>query len=180
MEHLRCSKLAMSRAFVKDGTEDLAAEALPERPVEAGPNYLTQEGLGRLRARVEDLHAEHARLKEAAADFDRPRLMQIERDLRYLQARLEAAVVVDVAAQPRDAVHFGARVKAEDEDGRTHVFTIVGEDETDAAHGRVSWQSPLAKALIGAQVGDTVTWHRPAGVTSLEVLEIDYPKTTRK
>jgi transcription elongation GreA/GreB family factor len=57
-----------------------------------------------------------------------------------------------------------------------HSFTIVGEDEADAAHGKVSWRSPLAKALIGARAGDTVTWYRPAGSTTLEVLEIRYPR----
>jgi transcription elongation GreA/GreB family factor len=66
-------------------------------------------------------------------------------------------------------------VKAEDEEGALHTFTIVGEDEANVALGLVSWQSPLARALMGARVGDTVTWNRPAGATALEVLEIDYP-----
>ena len=83
--------------------------------------------------------------------------------------------MVDIAAQPRDAVHFGASVKAEEETGKAHTFTIVGDDEADVAEGRVSWQSPLAKALMGARAGDTVTWNRPAGSTTLEVLEIRYP-----
>jgi transcription elongation factor GreB len=74
-------------------------------------------------------------------------------------------------------VHFGARVKAEDAQGAEHVFSIVGEDETDVARGRVSWQSPLARALIGSRVGDTVTWNRPAGATTLEILGIEYPRT---
>jgi transcription elongation GreA/GreB family factor len=166
----------MSRAFVKDDNEDRPSEELPERPDAGEPNYLTAEGLERLRAKIEALRAEHARLKEAADDFERPRLVQIERDLRYFQARLDAAIVVDISTQPRDEVHFGARVKAEDAQGLAHDFTIVGEDETDVARGKVSWQSPLARALIGARVGDTVTWKRPAGATTLEILEIDYPQ----
>jgi transcription elongation factor GreB len=165
----------MSRAFVKEDNEALTGEELPERPVSSEPNYVTQAGFEGLRAKVDQLHAEHAQLKRAAEDFDRPRLTQIERDLRYYQAKLESAIPVDLAAQPHDEVRFGASVKAEDENGATHTFTIVGEDEADVVHGKVSWQSPLATALMGATVGDTVTWRRPAGETTLEVLDIDYP-----
>ena len=167
----------MSRAFVKDDNEALPSEELPERPVNSEPNYITPAGLAKLRRKVEKLHDEHVRLKGAQEDFDRPRLAQVERDLRYYQARLESAILVDVSKQPRDEVHFGASVKTEDEGGAVHSIAIVGEDETDAAHGRVSWQSPLAKALMGAKVGDTVTWNRPAGPTTLNVLEIHYPRT---
>ena len=165
----------MSRAFVKEDNEALTGEELPERPVSSEPNYVTQAGFEGLRAKVEELHAEHAQLKRAAEDFDRPRLTQIDRDLRYFQAKLESAIPVDLAAQPRDEVRFGASVKAEDENGVTHTFTIVGQDEADVVHGKVSWQSPLAKALMGAIVGDTVTWRRPVGETTLEVLDIRYP-----
>lgn len=166
----------MSRAFVKEDNEDLLGEELPERPVSSEPNYVTASGIEQLRGRVEALQAEHAQLKQAAEAFDRPRLIQVERDLRYFQARLDAAIVVDIATQPQDEVHFGASVKARDEAGSTHAFTIVGDDEADVAEGRVSWQSPLAKALMGARAGDIVTWNRPAGSTTLEVLEIRYPR----
>ena len=165
----------MSRAFVKEENEDLTGEELPERPVSSETNYVTPAGLESLRATVDRLHAEHARLKQAAEDFDRPKLSQIERDLRYYQAKLDSAIPVNVAAQPGDEVRFGASVRTEDESGATHTFTIVGEDEADVVHGKVSWQSPLAAALIGAKVGDNVTWDRPAGKTTLEVLDIRYP-----
>ena len=165
----------MSRAFVKEDNEALAGEALPERPVSPGANYVTQAGFGSLRAKVDQLHVEHVQLKRDAQDLDRPRLTRIERDLRYYQARLESAIPVDLAAQPRDEVRFGASVKTEDGHGATHTFTLVGEDEADVVHGKVSWQSPLAVALMGAKVGDTVTWDRPAGETTLEVLDINYP-----
>ena len=167
----------MSRAFVKEENEALTGEQLPERPVSSEPNYVTPAGLESLRTTVEQLHAEHAQLKRAAEDFDRPKLMQIERDLRYFQSRLESAIPVSGTAQPRDEVRFGARVRTEDQSGAKHIFTIVGEDEADVVHGKVSWQSPLAAALIGAGVGDTVTWARPAGETTLEVLDIQYPGT---
>jgi transcription elongation GreA/GreB family factor len=165
----------MSRAFVKEDNEALAGEELPERPISSEPNYVTAAGLAALRAKVDQLQEEHARLKQAAQDFDRPKLGQIERDQRYYQAKLESAIPVDVADQPRDEVRFGASVRTEDESGAKHTFTIVGEDEADVARGKVSWQSPLATALIGAGVGDTVTWDRPVGETTLEVLDIEYP-----
>lgn len=166
----------MSRAFVKDDNEDLPGEELPERQISSEPNYVTPAGLAKLRGKVVELHEEHVRLKGAEQDFDRPRLAEIERDLRYYQARLDSAVLVDVSKQPRDEVRFGASVKTENEDGAVQSIAIVGEDEADAPHGRVSWQSPLAKALMGAKVGDTVTWNRPAGSTTLNVLEIHYPR----
>lgn len=169
----------MSRAFVKEDSEDKMGEELPERPVSPEPNYVTASGMAQLRGKVESLQDEHVRLKAAGEAFDRPRLIQVERDLRYFQAQLDNAVLVDVSSQPRDEVRFGASVKAEDEEGKTHAFTIVGDDEAAVAEGRVSWQSPLAKALIGSRAGDTVTWNRPAGSTTLEVLEIRYPDRDR-
>jgi transcription elongation GreA/GreB family factor len=166
----------MSRAFVKEDSEDRLGEELPERPVSDQPNYVTRAGIGQLRERVEALQAELAKIKQAGEAMDRPRRSQVERDLRYYQAKLESAIVVEVSAQPRDEVHFGARVEAQDEEGGRHRFTIVGEDEADVAEGKVSWLSPLARALMGAKVGDSVTWQRPAGATGLEVLEIRYGK----
>ena len=166
----------MSRAFVKDGSDDGPGEELPERPVSDAPNYVTPEGLKSLRNKVEALAHEHGRLREAAEDVDKLKLAVNERDLRYFQARLESAIEVDVASEPQGEVHFGATVKTEDEDGAIGCFTIVGEDEADVALGKISWLSPLAKALIGSKAGDTVTWNRPAGSTTLEVLEIGYPK----
>ena len=165
----------MSRAFVKDDNEDRPSEELPERPVSDAPNYVTPEGMRLLRERVEQLTREHARLKQAAEAFEKPQLAVNERDLRYFQSRLESAIEVDVASEPRDEVHFGATVETEDEDGNTNSFTIVGEDEADVKNNKISWVSPLAKALLGSRVGDTVTWNRPAGSITLEVLDISYP-----
>ena len=166
----------MNRAFVKDGNEDRPGEELPERPVSDAPNNVTQAGLRDLREKVELLTHEHGRLREAEEDADKLRLAVNERDLRYFQARLDSATVVEVADAPQGEVHFGATVKTEDEDGAVGRFTIVGEDEADVSNGKISWLSPLAKALIGSTAGDTVTWNRPAGSTTLEVLEIGYPK----
>jgi transcription elongation GreA/GreB family factor len=164
----------MSRAFVKGDDSDLSGEEVPERPISPQPNYVTQEGLAQLRQRYDALIAEHAALKAAAEDFDKPRLTQIERDLRYFSQRLESAILIDPSKEPQDEVHFGATVRAEDAGGNVHRFKIVGEDEADVATGKVSWLSPLAKALIGARVGDSVKWRRPAGDVELEILEIAY------
>lgn len=166
----------MSRAFVKDDNEDRPSEELPERPVSDAPNYVTPTGMRLLRERVDALSREHARLREAAEAFEKPQLAVNERDLRYFQSRLESAIVVDVASEPKDEVHFGATVEAEDEDGNITRITIVGEDEADVKNDKISWLSPLAKALLGSRVGDTVTWNRPAGATTLEVLAIGYPE----
>jgi transcription elongation GreA/GreB family factor len=137
---------------------------------------VTPHGLAQLRRKYEGLVAHHAQLKAAGEDFDKPKLTEIERDLRYFSQRLESAILVDVANEPKDEVHFGATVKAETDDGEVHEFTIVGEDEADVATGKVSWLSPLAKALIGAKEGDTVKWRRPAGDTELEIIDIQYPE----
>ncbi len=164
----------MSRAFVKGDDSDLSGEEVPERPISPYPNYVTPLGLAQLRDRYEALIARHAQLKAAGEDFDKPKLTEIERDLRYFSQRLDSAIPVDVSSEPQDEAHFGATVKAETAEAEVHEFTIVGEDEADVATGKVSWQSPLAKALIGARVGDTVRWRRPAGDTELEILEIRY------
>jgi len=166
----------VSRAFVKGDDSDLSGEELPERPISPYPNYVTVRGLAQLRSKYDSLVARHAELKAAAEDFDKPKLSEIERDLRYFAQRLESAILVDVANEPRDEVHFGATVKAETDEGEVQHFTIVGEDEADVATGKVSWLSPLAKAMIGAKAGDTVKWRRPAGDTELEIIEIHYPK----
>jgi len=147
-----------------------------ERPVSPHPNYVTPLGLAQLRDKYESLLARHAQLKAAGEDFDKPKLTEIERDLRYFSQRLDSAIPVDVSSEPQDEVHFGATVKAETAEGDVHEFTIVGEDEADVAQGKVSWVSPLARALMGAKAGDVVTWKRPAGDVELEILKIGYGK----
>lgn len=163
----------MSRAFVKEG--DGSLDPLPDLPLSPHPNWVTPRGLAdlqaRLRARQEDLAALRARaerldkLPEAAA----------ERDIRYLEARLRTAQVIDPAEQAVDEVVFGLRVRVADEEGRETTYEITGEDEADAARGWIAPHSPLARALIGAGVGDVVTWRRPAGAMDLEILAIERP-----
>ena len=168
----------MSRAFTKESTDDLVAGELPERPVPTHPNYVTPRGLEQLQARARELKGAHEKLVAQGEDDSaaKQKLREVERDQRYFNSQLERAAVVDPAGQPRDEVHFGATVKMVGEDGKEHRFTIVGDDEADVTAGRISWASPLAKAMIGAKVGDTVKWRRPAGDTDVEIATIAYPK----
>ena len=168
----------MSRAFTKETTDDLVAGELPERPLPSHSNYVTPLGLEQLQARARDLQERHERLAGDSADdsLAKQKMREVERDQRYVKAQLERAVVVDGSQQPRDEVHFGATVKLADEDGKELRYTLVGDDEADVAAGKISWASPLAKAMIGARAGDTVKWRRPAGEADIEILEIRYLK----
>ncbi|TAM59586.1 transcription elongation factor GreAB [bacterium] len=145
----------MSRAFVKE-SED-APELPAARPESGHPNYVTQRGLEALEERL--------RAAEASSN---------ERDTAYLRRRIENAIVVDLTRQPRDVVAFGATVTVQGADAARRDYTIVGEDQADPTHGAISWISPLAKALIGARVGDRVLWRRPAGDLPLTIVAIGY------
>lgn len=166
----------MSRAFVKENDLEPAGSDLPERPQSEHPNYVTPAGLAQLQRQAAELELDRQRLAPGKEDpAIRQRLSMTERDLRYVQGRLERAIMVDPAGQPTDSVLFGAIVKLSDENGDTHEYAIVGEDEADISQRKVSWVSPLARALIGAKVGDSVKWRRPAGDLQLEITAIRYP-----
>ena len=163
----------MSRAFVKEN--DLEYADVPERPQSEHPNYVTPTGLAQLQDEAAQLEEERLRLSPLKEDpIVRQQMAVIERDLRYVQGRLECAIPVNPAEQQQDVILFGAIVEVEDEEGATHVFEIVGEDEADIHNNKVSWVSPLARALIGQKVGDSVIWKRPAGDLALEVTDIRY------
>jgi transcription elongation factor GreB len=164
----------MSRAFVKEDADGGAGE-IADLPQSPHPNYVTPRGLAQLKER---LAAAQVRRRELLAVGEGGgndlALANVARDIRYLEARLERAIPVDPASQPHDEVAFGATVRVADDTGAERAFAIVGEDEADAEHGSVSWVSPLARALIGAAIGDEIVWHRPVGDIALEVLAIDY------
>ena len=165
----------MSRGFVKEDDLEHAGTDLPERPVSTHPNYVTPLGLQLLQQQSEQLEQQRlalAPLKEDAVA--QQRLAMVERDQRYVSAKLEQAIVVDPAQQSGDTVLFGAKVTVEDDDGESHIFAIVGEDEADIAANMVSWVSPLAHALLGHKVGESVVWKRPAGNLNLEITDIHY------
>jgi len=165
----------MSRAFVKEDGPDNTP--LPDLPVSPHPNYVTPRGLAALQARLAATQADLARLRARADRLDRMPEAAAERDIRYLEARLRSARPVDPAHQPKDEVAFGACVAVTDDAGQDHVFEITGEDEADAAQGRIAPQSPLARALLGAAVDDCVLWIRPAGKLALQITAIRYGDT---
>lgn len=159
-------------------------------------NYITKEGAEKLRAEyLELLNVERPKLVEtvawAAGNGDRSengdyiygkrRLRQIDGRLKFLRDRLDAAVIVDLASVNSDKVVFGATVTLEtleDEDdklaGTTLTYQIVGEEEIDLKVGRISWRSPLGKALLGKSEGDEIEFKSPTGLRSLILLKISY------
>ena len=154
--------------------------------------YITPEGLARIRAEYDELFGiERPKIVEtvswAASLGDRSenadyiygkrRLREIDRRLGYLAKIMKQAKVVDPAKQEaRDQVRFGARVELVDEDDSRRTVTIVGDDESDASAGRIGWSAPIARALIGAKVGDERIVRLPSGEKSYEVTAIRYPE----
>ena len=165
----------MSRAFVNEDLQSEAQAELPERPQSDHPNYVTPQGLAALERRLANLLAERSELTDDADEMRHEAVRRrIDRNARYLRARIDRAILVSPDAQPRGEVAFGARVRVCDADGEERSFAIVGEDEADAGVGKVSWVSPLSNALLGARIGDVVIWRRPNGNVELEILSIDY------
>lgn len=170
-------EVTVSRAFVKEQDGNFPDDDVTELPQSDEPNYVTPHGLQLLRERHAQLAAKQAQLTKSGQDDTvmKPELREIERELHFVAARLDRAIVVDPATQPQDEARFGAEVLVRDVDGKQHRFAIVGQDEADIAQGKISWASPLAKALSGSHVGDVVEWQRPAGASRLEVEQITYP-----
>jgi len=183
----------MSKAFVKENDQDDDDLELEGTPLPAGTkNYMTRDGYTRLRNELEHLmNVERPDVVQtvswAASNGDRSengdylygkkRLREIDRRIRFLTRRLEIAEVVDPAQQPnRDQVFFGATVLYSDSSGEEFRVTIVGVDEAEPLRGRISWISPVARALIKAREGDTVVLRTPGGVEELDILEVHYPQ----
>jgi transcription elongation factor GreB len=152
-------------------------------------NYITPAGYRRLQNELAELWKVErpsvvATVAWAAANGDRSengdyiygkrRLREIDRRIRYLSKSLDRAVVVDNAGKAHDRVYFGATVTIANEAGEERDVTIVGVDELDTGDTRVSWRSPLARALLKARVGDTVTLRAPRGSERLEVVAVRY------
>jgi transcription elongation factor GreB len=145
----------VSRAFRKE--DDAAPERDIDRPVSSSPNYVTPRGL--------------AMLERALAGVERE---GNDREARYYRERISSAIVVDVSTQPRDEVAFGATVRARDASGRPLQLKIVGEDEADPVHGTISWESPVAQAMMRHHAGERVTVIRPAGPINYTIESIAY------
>jgi transcription elongation factor GreB len=179
----------MSKAFVRESDEDHAPQ-VPEAPVPVR-NYITPAGFARLDAErkrlLEQERPEVVRTVSWAASngdrsengdylYGKKRLREIDRRVRFLIKRLENAAVVDNSGRDDAQVFFGAAVRVRASSGAERSLTIVGADEVDTARGRVSWISPVARALLKARVGDTVELRTPAGAEELEVLDVSYPR----
>jgi transcription elongation factor GreB len=181
----------MSKAFTRESDSDDDDEVvLPALP-ESGKNYITPGGYARLRAELLQLmDDERPMLVEvvhwAARNGDRSengdylygkkRLREIDRRIRFLTKRLEAAEIIDPSLHHGgDQIFFGAKVTYADDGGQARTVTILGIDEADSAIGQVSWISPVARALLKARRGDEVKLVTPLGVQQIEVIEVEYP-----
>ena len=180
----------MNKAFIKESDDEDEDEA-PESSLPAGTqNYMTVRGHGQLRAEFEHLvkieRPEIVKVVSWAAGngdrsengdyiYGKKRLREIDRRIRFLTKRLESAVIVDPAQQRNcDQVFFAATVTLCDADGTEATYQIVGIDEANAREGRISWISPLARALLKAREGDTVRFDSPGGLRELDVIEVRY------
>ncbi len=152
-------------------------------------NYITPAGFARLQEELQTLLNKTrpeltAVIAWAAANGDRSenadyiygkrRLREIDRRIHFLTKRLEKAEVIDPTQVKSDRIYFGATVSVEDKTGERRTYSIVGEDESDPGKGKLSWISPLAKALLKKSVGDLVSFRSPKGVRELEIVEIRY------
>ena len=180
----------MSKAFVKESEhatdeERVEAPALPP----GAKNYITPAGYARLKAELKQLveverpevvktvawaAALGDRSENADYIYGKKRLREIDRRVRFLIKRLEAAELVDSSGRDSEQIFFGATVRM-NIGRKLQSVTIVGVDEVDAAKGRVSWVSPIARALLKARAGDLVTLRTPLGDERIEILEVSYP-----
>lgn len=179
----------MSKAFTKETDQDDEPEQ-PEIPSENTKNYVTPFGLAQLQEEFKYLrYTERPKVVEivrwAAGNGDRSengdyiygkkRLREIDRRVRYLTKRLDSATVVDPELQKNlTKVFFGATVTYAQKNGVEKTVKLVGIDEADLSQHKISWTSPVAKALLKSEVGDIVKLHTPQGNETLEILKIKY------
>ncbi|HEX7649622.1 MAG TPA: transcription elongation factor GreB [Noviherbaspirillum sp.] len=181
----------MSKAFVKESNDDEDdLDGAPQIPA-GTKNYLTPAGHRHMKEELLRLidvdRPEVVQIVSWAASngdrsengdyiYGKRRLREIDRRIRFLTKRLDLAEVVDPSVhQGNDQVFFGATVTYENQAGDEHTVTIVGIDELDPLNGKISWISPVARALTKAREGETVTLRTPAGIDELTILEVSYP-----
>jgi len=181
----------MNKAFTRESDADDEDDVEPALALPQGTrNYITPAGHARIREELDQLlRSERPKVVDAvhwaALNGDRSengdyiygkrRLREIDRRIRFLTKRLDIAEVVDPARQETvDQVFFGATVTIADEHGVAQTYQIVGVDETDFSRGRISWISPLARALLKAREGDTVRFQSPAGWREVEIVSVEY------
>jgi len=180
----------MSKAFTKETDYDDDAQDEADVLSAAQKNYVTPRGFAALKDELRHLlYEERPKVVEvvswAAGNGDRSengdyiygkkRLREIDRRVRYLTKRVESAIVVNPKQQKNlSQVFFGATVAYEREDGARHNVTIVGVDEADLAKEKISWLSPVAKALMKARAGDVVAFRTPSGMDEITVVSVQY------
>src|SRR5450631_800349 len=184
----------MSKAFTREDDAEVEDDELEDTSLPAGTkNYVTPGGFRRLKAELDELVDKErpalvAVVSWAAGNGDRSengdyiygkkRLREIDRRIRFLIRRLDNAEVVDPSvrrdADNDDQIFFGATVTVRGREGEERTVSIVGVDEIDTARGYVSWVSPIARALIKAREGDSVTLKTPGGTEELEILAVRY------
>jgi transcription elongation factor GreB len=180
----------MSKAFTKEdilSDEDATNAEIPAIP--GGKNYITPAGAEALRQEFKKLRYEERPevtrvVSWAAGNGDRSengdylygkkRLREIDRRMRFLAKRLESAEIIDPCSVKVSHVQFGATVTILFEDGKERTYSIVGIDEADVNQGKISWMSPLARALMKASEGDVVTFNAPGGQQEIEVVKVEY------
>ena len=183
----------MNKAFVKepDNEDDEDALALAQAIPAGAKNYITPAGYQRIKDELLQLidvdRPEVVRIVHWAASngdrsengdyiYGKRRLREIDRRIRFLTKRMDAAAVVDPSVHyGNDQVFFGATVTYANSAGEPHTVTLVGIDELDPLTGKISWVSPVARALTKAREGDLITFQAPHGVEELEILEVSYP-----
>lgn len=173
----------MSKAFLRESDSELPPEPTPSvalLPVGA-KNYITPTGAQRLRnelARLVDV--ERPPLAANASDPDNKRELQsLDQRIRRLRESLLSAEIVEPPTEPDPVVRFGATVTVREPDGEVSRYRLVGVDEAEPEHGSISWNSPLAQALLNATQGDRVSFRAPGGPRELEILTVDYEQPNR-
>jgi transcription elongation factor GreB len=180
----------MSKAFTKETDEDPIEEDQPDTALPKGTkNYITPVGFEKLRVELQDLlkvkRPEVVKVVSWAAGngdrsenadyiYGKRRLREIDKRIRFLTKRLDAAEVVDPSKQNSSKILFGATVTFQNESGKKTTYKIVGIDESDPSKGHVSWISPIAKALFNAREGDVVLFRSPKGEEELEIISVVY------
>jgi transcription elongation factor GreB len=166
----------MNKAFTKED-ETIAPAMVPARaPLAAGtPNYVTARGLQKLKDELQQLEDERARLPTTTSEAERSRaLSHLAGRRSALEERIASAMLVDATKQPRDEIRFGANVEVRTASGAARTYQIVGVDEADPAAGLIAFVSPIARALLGRRVGESVNVQTPRGEDELEIVRIDY------
>ena len=181
----------MSKAFTREdtGNDDSAGEEEKDAFVPGGKNYMTPGCAEKLRQELKHLkHTERPqvcktvqwaaengdRSENADYTYGKKRLREIDRRLRFLAKRIESAEIVDPLTIKAEHILFGATVSIRYEDDTEKTYSIVGVDEVDVSKGKISWMSPLAKALHKANPGDVVNFSSPKGMQEIEVISVEY------